>query len=36
MKHCVRLDGSLEETNLCVVDETGVIVRAGKAASDFV
>ena len=34
MKHYVGLDVSLAETAICVVDENGVIIREGFAASE--
>ena len=34
MKHFVGLDVSLDETAICVVDETGAIIREGKAVSE--
>jgi transposase len=34
MKHYVGLDVSLAETAICVVDENGVIIREGSAASE--
>ena len=34
MKYFVGLDVSLDETAVCVVDETGAILREGKAISD--
>lgn len=34
MKHYVGLDVSLAETTICVVDENGVIIREGFAASE--
>lgn len=34
MKYYAGLDVSLEETAICVVDETGVIVKEARAASD--
>ena len=34
MEFFVGLDVSLETTSICVIDERGVIVKEGKAASD--
>ena len=34
MKYFVGLDVSLEETSICVVDDSGAIVREGKAETD--
>lgn len=34
MKYFAGLDGSLEETAICVVDESGRIVKEGRAASE--
>jgi transposase len=34
MKHYVGLDVSLAETAICIVDENGVIIREGSAASE--
>jgi transposase len=34
MKHYVGLDVSLAETAICVVDENGVVIREGFAASE--
>lgn len=34
MKHFAGLDVSLQETAICVVDEDGIIVTEGKAASE--
>ena len=34
MRHYVGLDVSLKETAICVVDETGIVVREGKAPSE--
>jgi len=34
MDHFARLDGSVNETNVCIVDETGRIVREVKVASE--
>ena len=34
MRHYVGLDVSLNETAICVVDETGIVVREGKVASE--
>jgi transposase len=34
MKYFVGLDVSLEETSVCVVDDSGAIVREGKAETD--
>lgn len=34
MKHYAGLDVSLEQTSVCVVGETGSVVREGKVASD--
>lgn len=34
MKHFAGLDVSLEETAICVVDESGRIVKEGRAASE--
>jgi transposase len=35
MTYFVGLDVSLEETAICVVDDTGAIVREGKTARTF-
>lgn len=34
MRHYVGLDVSLKETAICVVDETGIVVREGKVPSE--
>ena len=34
MKHFAGMDVSLEETAICIVDETGVIVKEMRAASE--
>ena len=34
MKHCVGLDVSVKETAICIVDETGKIVREAKVTTD--
>ena len=34
MKYFTGLDVSLQETAICVVDEDGIVVSEGKAASD--
>ena len=34
MKYFAGLDVSLQETAICVVDEDGIIVSEGKAASE--
>ena len=34
MKYFAGLDVSLEETAICVVDESGQIVKEGRAASE--
>ena len=34
MKYFAGLDVSLQETAICVVDEDGIVVSEGKAASD--
>jgi transposase len=34
MKHCVGLDVSVKETALCIVDETGNVVREAKVATE--
>jgi hypothetical protein len=34
MTYFVGLDVSLEETAICIVDDTGAIVREGKAATE--
>ena len=32
MKHYAGLDVSLDETSICIVDETGAYIMEGKAA----
>src|SRR3954451_14688322 len=34
MKHSVGLDVSVKETAICIVDETGKVVRESKAATE--
>src|SRR5258705_11047186 len=34
MDHCARLDVSVKETSICIVDDTGNIVREVKVASE--
>lgn len=34
MDHCAGLDVSVKETNVCIVDESGKIVREVKVASE--
>ena len=34
MKHFAGLDVSLQETAICIVDEDGIVIREGKAASE--
>src|SRR5262249_52363811 len=34
MKHCAGLDVSVKETAICIVDETGKIVREAKMATE--
>jgi hypothetical protein len=34
MKYFAGLDVSLDETAICIVDEDGVVIREGKAASE--
>ena len=34
MKHYAGLDVSMEQTSLCIVDESGTVICEGKAASD--
>ncbi len=34
IKYFVGLDISLEDTSICVVDESGAIIREGKAETD--
>ena len=34
MKHCVGLDVSVKETTICIVDETGKIVREAKLPTE--
>jgi transposase len=34
MKHCAGLDVSVKETAICIVDETGKIVREAKLATE--
>ena len=33
MKYFAGLDVSLQETAICIVDEDGIVIREGKAAS---
>jgi len=35
MKHCVGLDVSVKETSICIVDETGKVVREAKVTTDL-
>src|SRR5215472_13994577 len=35
MKHCAGLDVSVKETAICIVDETGKIVREAKVATEL-
>jgi transposase len=34
MKYFAGLDVSLQETAICIVDEDGIVIREGKAASE--
>jgi len=34
MKHCAGLDVSVKETAICIVDETGKIVREAKITTE--
>ena len=34
MKHCAGLDVSVKETAICIVDETGKIVREAKVTTE--
>jgi transposase len=34
MKHCAGLDVSVKETAICIVDETGKVVREAKVATE--
>ena len=34
MQHYVGLDVSLSETAICVVDQDGIVIREGRAASE--
>jgi len=34
MKHCVGLDVSVKETAICIVDETGKIIREAKVMTE--
>jgi transposase len=34
MKYFAGLDVSIQETAICIVDEDGIVIREGKAASE--
>src|SRR2546430_11181413 len=34
MKHCAGLDVSIKETAICIVDETGKVVREAKVTTE--